>query len=188
MHTAKTRRYAWAIAGLATAGLLTAACSSSSSTPSNSGNAGSTPAASSPSAAAGGSSSQAELKTEKTKLGTVLANSQGFTVYWFAADTATKSNCTGACATYWPPVTGTPMAASGVTLSGKLGTITRSGGVTQVTYNGHPLYTFKADTAPGQVNGNGVDGFGAKWYAIKTGASGAAPASSPSHSGGGYGY
>ena len=77
---------------------------------------------------------------------------------------------------------------SGVTLSGKLGTITRSGGVTQVTYNGHPLYTFKADTTPGQANGNGMDGFGAKWYAIEISGS-AAPVSSPSSSGGGgYGY
>jgi predicted lipoprotein with Yx(FWY)xxD motif len=185
METARTRRYAWAFAGLVSVGLLTAACSSSSSsTPS--GSAGSTTSAAA--GATGGSSTQATIKTESTKLGTVLADSQGLTVYWFAADAPSKSNCAGACAAAWPPVTvtGTPTEASGI--SGTLGTITRTGGTKQVTYNGHPLYTFKVDTAPGQVNGNGVDGFGAKWYAITP--SGAAPASSPSSSpgGGGYGY
>jgi predicted lipoprotein with Yx(FWY)xxD motif len=183
METARTRRYAWAFAGLVSVGLLTAACSSSSSTPPSS--AGSTTSATS--GATGGSSTQDTIKTESTKLGTVLADAQGLTVYWFAADNSNKSNCAGACAAAWPPVTvtGTPTEASGIT--GTLGTITRSGGVKQVTYNGHPLYTFKVDTAPGQVNGNGVDGFGAKWYAITP--SGATPASSPSSSGsGGYGY
>jgi predicted lipoprotein with Yx(FWY)xxD motif len=99
----------------------------------------------------------------------VLANGQGMTVYWFAADHGTTSACTGMCAAIWPPLTGTPIAGVGVSLPGQLGTITRAGGVKQATYNGHPLYTFTQDTAPGQVNGNKVDGFGAYWYAITIG-------------------
>jgi predicted lipoprotein with Yx(FWY)xxD motif len=167
------------IAGIAAIGLL-AACGSSS--PSNSSNpaAGSTttnaatapastPASATASAAA--ASSTTVLKTEHTSLGTVLANAQGMTVYWFAADHGTTSACSGACAAAWPPVVGMPKAAAGVTLTGTLGTITRSDGSKQATYNGHPLYTFKADSAPGQVNGNKVTGFGAAWYAITIGAS-----------------
>jgi predicted lipoprotein with Yx(FWY)xxD motif len=140
------------IAGIAAIGLL-AACGSSN--PSN-------PAA---------ASSSTALKTEHTSLGTVLADAQGMTVYWFAADHGTTSACSGACAAAWPPVIGMPKAAAGVTLTGTFGTITRSDGAKQATYNGHPLYTFKADSAPGQVNGNKVTGFGAAWYAITIGAS-----------------
>jgi predicted lipoprotein with Yx(FWY)xxD motif len=115
----------------------------------------------------------------------VLANAQGMTVYWFAADHGTTSACSGSCAAAWPPVIGTPKAAAGVTLSGTLGTITRSDGSKQATYNGHPLYTFKADSAPGQVNGNKVNGFGALWYAITIGGSsgsGAGASSTPTSS------
>jgi predicted lipoprotein with Yx(FWY)xxD motif len=160
-----------AIAGIATIGLL-AACGSNSPSSSNAATAAaSTPASSasataSPAAATG----SAVLKTEHTSLGTVLTNGQGMTVYWFAADHGTTSACSGACAAAWPPVIGMPTAAAGVSLTGSLGTITRSDGAKQATYNGHPLYTFKADTAPGQVNGNAVSGFGAKWYAITIGA------------------
>jgi predicted lipoprotein with Yx(FWY)xxD motif len=180
------RKIAAAIAGVAGTGLLVAACSSSSSSSSTAPLAGSTsssaPASASGSPAAAGT---AVLKTEHSSLGTVLANGQGLTVYLFAADHGMTSACTGACATIWPPVTGTPQAAAGVSLTGKLGTITRAGGVKQATYNGHPLYTFKQDSAPGQVHGNGVNGFGAYWYAIKTGGSGASTAPT---TGGGGGY
>jgi predicted lipoprotein with Yx(FWY)xxD motif len=174
------------IAGVAAIVLLTA-CGSSSPSSSNAATGGATAPASSASAPASpaAASGTAVLKTESTSLGMVLTNSQGMTVYWFAADHGTTSACSGACASAWPPVTGTPQAASGVSLSGTLGTITRSDGTKQATYNGHPLYTFKADTAPGQVNGNAVSGFGAKWYAIMIGASGGAsttPSSSASKS------
>jgi predicted lipoprotein with Yx(FWY)xxD motif len=179
------RESAVTIAVAAGAGLLVAACSSSSSSTSpgpTSASAASTP--SSPAAAG-----TATLKTEHTSLGTVLANGHGFTVYWFAADHGTKSACTSACAAVWPPVTGTPQAAAGVSLPGKLGTITRAGGAAQATYNGHPLYTFKLDTAPGQVKGNGVNGFGARWYAITISGAGASTAPSTGSSGGyGGGY
>lgn len=165
------------IASIAAIGLL-AACGSSnpsnpaagSTTPASTATAtASTPASVTASAAA--ASSSTALKTEHTSLGTVLADAQGMTVYWFAADHGTTSACSGACAAAWPPVIGMPKAAAGVTLTGTFGTITRSDGAKQATYNGHPLYTFKADSAPGQVNGNKVTGFGAAWYAITIGAS-----------------
>jgi predicted lipoprotein with Yx(FWY)xxD motif len=130
------------------------------------------------------------ITTHSTSKGTVLANAQGQTIYWFAIDTATKSNCSGSCATYWPPVIGTPAAAAGQTLPQGFGTITRSDGSKQATYNGHPLYTYAGDSAPGQVNGNGKNLSGGLWWAMTpSGAKLAAPASSSSSSsGGGYGY
>jgi predicted lipoprotein with Yx(FWY)xxD motif len=132
------------------------------------------------------------IKTTTTSVGTVLVDAQGFTLYWFAIDTPTKSNCNGTCATYWPPVTGTPSAASGVSLPDKLGTIKRSDGTTQATYDGHPLYTYKGDTAAGMVGGNGLNLSGGKWWAMTpSGAipkAGAAPTPSTSTSSGGYGY
>ena len=166
-----------AAAGAAGLVLLAAACGGSS-TPSAS---PSSAAASSTSAAAPGATTSApapsatasaaaaaavELKTDSTKLGTVLTDDKGKTVYWFAKDTSRVSACTGACATAWPPVLGMPQAASGTTLTGKFGTIRRSDGTVQATYNGHPLYTFEGDTAPGQTNGNGIIAFGAAWSAI----------------------
>jgi predicted lipoprotein with Yx(FWY)xxD motif len=114
-----------------------------------------------------------------------VTNSKGFTVYWFAKDTSTTSACSGACAGAWPPVVGTPQAASGVTLTGKLGTIKRSDGTLQATYNGHPLYLFTGDSAMGQTAGNGVNAFGALWYAVTTGSSAAATPSAASGGGGG---
>jgi predicted lipoprotein with Yx(FWY)xxD motif len=177
------RKSAVTIAVAAGAGLLVAACSSSSP----SGSAAPTLAATSSSAPSSpATAGTAVLKTEHTSLGAVLANGQGFTVYWFAADHGTTSACSGPCAAVWPPVTGTPHAAAGVSLPGKLGTITRAGGVKQATYNGHPLYTFKLDTAPGQVKGNGVYGFGARWQAITIGGAGASTASPTGGGGGGY--
>jgi predicted lipoprotein with Yx(FWY)xxD motif len=181
------RKIAVTIAGVAGTGLLVAACSSSSSssstTPYAATTSSSAPASAPSTPAAAGT---AILKTEHSSLGTVLANGQGLTVYWFAADHGMTSACTGACAAAWPPVIGTPQAASGVSLTGKLGTITRAGGVKQATYNGHPLYTFKVDSAPGQVKGNGVDAFGAYWYAIKIGGSSGSGASTAPSTGGGY--
>ena len=90
----------------------------------------------------------------------------------------------GSCAQIWPPVKGSATAGSGVT--GKLGTITRSDGSIQATYDGHPLYTYTADTAPGQANGNGINASGGVWHEV-TASGAAAAASSPSaSSGGGY--
>ena len=94
----------------------------------------------------------------------VLTTAQGFVVYWFAIDTPTKSNCNGTCASYWPPLTGTPSLASGVTLAGKLGTVKRANGQLQATYDGHPLYLFKSDTSAGQWSGNNLNASGGLWW------------------------
>lgn len=165
----------WVSAALTVPLVLLAACGSSSS-----GGAPSGPGSSAPSSSSG-------LKTAKTSMGTVLTNATGFTLYWFSLDTSARSKCSGACASAWPPAAGPVSAAAGVSLSGKLATITRSGGSQQGTYNGHPLYTFSGDSGPGKTGGNGIGGFGGTWHAVTT--SGAvAPAPSPSSSGGGYGY
>ena len=171
-------------AGLAALALALTACASSSSS--------SAPATSAP-AAGGGNASNASggALAMKTINGTaVVTDAQGMTLYWFVPDTSTASNCTGACATYWPPVTGAVTEGSGVT--GTLGTITRPDGTTQATYDGHPLYTYVGDTAPGQAKGNGKNLSGGLWYEMTV--SGAKPATSTSSGtstsggGGGYGY
>jgi predicted lipoprotein with Yx(FWY)xxD motif len=94
----------------------------------------------------------------------VVTTAKGFTLYSFAPDTATTSKCTGACAQYWPPLTGRPTASPGVT--GTLGTITRPDGSAQATYDGHPLYTYIADTAPGQAHGNNLNLNGGLWHEV----------------------
>jgi len=171
-------------AGLAGVALITAACGSSStsgtaSTPSA---ASSSPSAAASSAAASGTA----LKTATIKGMKVVTNAKGFTVYSFAPDTPTKSNCNGSCSTYWPPVKGPATAGAGVT--GKLGTITRSDGSTQATYNGHPLYTYVSDTAPGQDKGNGLNLSGGVWHVVPVSGTAAPAGSSSSSSGGGGGY
>ena len=154
-----------AAAGMAAVAVSATACSSSSS----SGGAGSgTP--STASASAVGTAGSGALKTANINGVTVVTNAQGFTLYSFAPDTATTSKCTGTCAQIWPPVNAPATAGQGVT--GKLGTITRSGGSKQATYDGHPLYTYTADTAPGQAKGNGVNVDGGVWHEVT--ASGAA--------------
>jgi predicted lipoprotein with Yx(FWY)xxD motif len=95
---------------------------------------------------------------------TVLTNTSGFTLYWFAPDTATRSACYGTCAGYWPPLTGPPAAGPGI--PGTLGTIKRSDGTTQLTYDGHPLYTYVGDTAPGQAFGNNLNLNGGLWHEV----------------------
>ena len=169
-------------AGLAAAALMIAACGSS---PSSSGGGAAAPAAttSSPAAASG-----TMLKTTTIGGVTVLTNAKGFTLYWFAPDTSTTSKCNGSCATYWPPVKGPATAGAGVT--GKLATITRADGTVQATYNGHPLYTYKGDTAPGQASGNNLNLSGGVWHEVTASgaAAPAAPAPSTSTSSGGYGY
>lgn len=178
-------RVGWfASAGLAAAALMVAACGSSGS--------GSTAAAGSSAPSAAPASSAAAsgtmLKTAKIMGATVLTNGQGFTLYWFAPDTSTASKCNGSCATFWPPVKGPATAGPGVT--GKLGTITRSDGTVQAAYNGHPLYTYKADTAPGQAKGNGINASGGVWHEVTVSGAAASGSSSSSSSsgGGGYGY
>jgi len=102
------------------------------------------------------------LQTATIGGATVLTNARGFTLYWFTPDTPTRSSCYRTCAGYWPPVTGTPSAGPGI--PGTLGTIKRSDGTMQVTYNGHPLYTYVGDTAPGQAFGNNLNLNGGLWH------------------------
>jgi len=104
------------------------------------------------------------LKTTTIGGTTVLTNAKGFTLYSFAPDTPAASKCYGSCAVYWPPVTGT--AAAGQGLPGKVTTITRTDGSHQLTYNGHPLYTYIADTAPGQARGNNLNLNGGVWHEV----------------------
>jgi predicted lipoprotein with Yx(FWY)xxD motif len=163
-----------ALLAVAAAAAVLAACSSSATSSAS----GSGTSTSSPAAAAG------SLKTATIGGVTVLTTASGFTLYSFAPDTSTTSNCNGACAQNWPPVTG-PATAAGVT--GTFGTIKRSDGSVQATFDGHPLYAFVGDTAPGQAKGNGLNAAGGLWHEVTT--SGTAPAgSSSSGSGGGYGY
>jgi len=179
----------WAPAGLAAVALVAAACGSSGS--SGTSGSGSSGGGSSPSAVAAGSSSSMVKSTTISGV-KVLTNAKGFTLYWFVPDTSTKSNCNGACAQYWPPVKGPVTAGTGVT--GKIGVITRQDGSKQATYNGHPLYTYVSDTAPGQAKGNGVNLSGGVWHEMTvTGAAAAtaattSPSVSGSGGGGGYGY
>jgi predicted lipoprotein with Yx(FWY)xxD motif len=108
-----------------------------------------------------GGSAAGELRTAQIGGMTVLTNAKGFTLYSFAPDTPSRSNCNGTCAAYWPPVTGTPTVGPGVT--GKLSTIKRSDSTMQAVYNGHPLYTYVGDTAPGQAHGNNLNLNGGLW-------------------------
>jgi predicted lipoprotein with Yx(FWY)xxD motif len=159
MSTSSTRRPRAArlsiglVAGLAA--LVIVGCGGGS------GGYGSTPSGSN-AAASGGSS----IKLASSDLGKILVDAQGRTLYLFEADKGTMSACDGACASVWPPLTtkGKPSAA-GLPAS-KLGTTKRSDGTTEVTFNGHPLYTYAGDSAPGQTSGQGIDGFGAEWYAL----------------------
>ena len=154
-------RNRWLVpAGAAAAVLVIAACGSSG----NGGSGGSGGSGSSPAASAPAASSGSALKTMKVGSATVLADSKGLTLYWFVPDTSTKSNCNGSCIHYWPPVAGPVTAGSGVT--GTLGTITRSNGTKQATWNGHPLYTYIGDSAPGQDGGNNLNLNGGLWHIV----------------------
>ena len=109
----------------------------------------------------------ATVSLRTTRLGPILVNSRGHTLYLFAKDKNGKSACSGSCAKFWPPLLsqGKPTAGAGVKPS-LIGTTRRSNGSRQVTYNKHPLYTFSLDTRAGQTKGEGNFAFGAKWYAI----------------------
>lgn len=122
-------------------------------------------------AASPGSSPAAAAATIKVaadaKLGQILVNGEGMTVYLFVADTSTASTCYTSCAAIWPPVvtTGAPVAGTGAKAS-LLGTTTRTDGKVEVTYAGHPLYYFIQDKKPGDTTGQGVNGFGALWWVL----------------------
>src|SRR4051794_22028291 len=143
------------VIGIAVVALAVAACGGSS----GSGYGGGSTAAS--------SSGKGAVALASTKLGKVLVDGKGRTLYLFEADKGAMSKCDGACASAWPPLTtsGKPTAGAGV-VAAKLGTAKRADGTTGVTYDGHPLYTYAGDGAPGQTTGEGLTDYGAAWYAL----------------------
>jgi predicted lipoprotein with Yx(FWY)xxD motif len=130
----------------------------------------------------------ATVGVASNSLGKILVDSQGRTLYLFKKDTGTKSNCSGACAAAWPPLhaSGKPTVGSGASAS-MVGTAKRSDGTTQVTYNGHPLYTFVMDKKAGDTNGQGVTAFGASWFALSSAGNQVTVQPSSSTGGGGSG-
>ena len=142
--------------------LLATACSAAAASPS-------APASSAPAAGSSASASTTGtvITTHAGSAGAFLTNGSGRTVYLWAKDGMNMSACSGACAAAWPPVpaTGTLTATGGAKAS-DLGTITRSDGTKQVTYDGHPLYYFVGDSAAGQTNGQASDNFGAQWWLV----------------------
>lgn len=186
----------WVTTTFAAAVLTLAACGGSTKSNAGSGSGGtsSPPSSSSTGSSTGGAaatSASNAVKTTKISGATVLTNAKGLTLYWFAPDTSTMSKCNGSCAQYWPPVKG-PVTETG--LKGTFGTIKRTDGSIQATYDGHPLYTYISDTTPGQAKGNNLNASGGLWHEVtESGTSAPAPtsgSSSSSSSGGsgGYGY
>jgi predicted lipoprotein with Yx(FWY)xxD motif len=141
---------------VAAVALLAAACGGSTATPAQSG-APTTPADTGEKIAA----------ATNAKLGQILVDESGKTVYLFVADMGTTSSCYSSCAAVWPPVltTGPPTAGAGAQAS-LLGTTTRTDGKVEVTYAGHPLYYFVNDKAAGDTTGQGINGFGGLWWAM----------------------
>jgi predicted lipoprotein with Yx(FWY)xxD motif len=109
----------------------------------------------------------ASVRVANSRLGRILVDSTGHTLYLFKGDSGTSSACSGACAVAWPPLlTGATPAVAGGANAALVATIPRSDGARQVTYNGHPLYTFVKDHKPGDVNGQGLTAFGAAWFVV----------------------
>jgi len=180
-------RNRWLAAPILAGGVAILAACGSSGAPSSANTTTTGPAASQQGNTAAGS---VTIKTGSTKDGTVLTTASGQTLYWFAIDTPQASKCNGACTQFWPPVIGHPVAASGTSLPMSFGTIKRSDGKTQATYDGHPLYTYSGDSAPGQINGNAVNIEGGLWWGMTPNGAkpskGASGSSKSSSGGGGY--
>jgi predicted lipoprotein with Yx(FWY)xxD motif len=157
----------FSFAALAVAGALVLAACGGSSTSSSSG-ASSTPSyGTSTSTTHTTSSTAAVVTTKKTSLGTFLVDARGRTLYLWDADKGSMSACSGACAQAWPPLTATATPkASGAVKASLLGTTKRADGSREVTYAGHPLYTFAGDTQTGKTTGEGSNGFGAPWWVV----------------------
>jgi predicted lipoprotein with Yx(FWY)xxD motif len=151
-----------AAASLAIA-LLAAGCGSSASgSPYSSASYGSPVGASVPKRVV-----SATVGAARSRIGRIIVDSKGYTLYLFEKDTTRRSACTGQCATFWPPLLthGAPVARTGVKQS-LLGTIRRANGSQQISYAGHPLYRYIGDTRPGLTNGEGSEEFGAGWDAL----------------------
>jgi predicted lipoprotein with Yx(FWY)xxD motif len=169
MHKLRRIRYRiGAVTALIGVSVLVAACGSSSSTTTATAAAGAGGSTASTTATATAAASKGvAIGTATGKDGTYLTGAGGRTLYLWVADSGGMSSCSGACAKAWPPLTtkGKPIAGSGVHAA-DLGTIKRSDGSTQVTYNGHPLYYFVEDKGKGSITGQGSDAFGAKWWLV----------------------
>ncbi|MCW2933297.1 MAG: hypothetical protein JWM19_4259 [Actinomycetia bacterium] len=153
------------VGGALGAALLVAACSSGTS--STTGAATGSPAGASSSSSGASASGATVIETASSSAGSFLTDGSGRAVYHWMKDTGDMSNCSGACAGAWPPVTASgTVTASGGAKTSDLGTITRSDGTKQVTYDGHPLYYFAGDSGAGTASGQGSDGFGAKWWLV----------------------
>jgi len=160
IFSSPTARIARVAVPVATVALALAACGSSYG-------AKTAPAAAvgTPSSAAAGSGVTLSAKTGS--LGAYLTDGAGRSVYEFSSDSATKSTCSGTCLTYWPALTAsTPATAGTGVTAADIGSLTRSDGSKQVTYKGHPLYYFALDKAAGDIKGQGLKDFGAKWWLL----------------------
>lgn len=133
-------------------------------------------------------SAQARVNVRSTSLGKILVDAQGRTLYLFAPDKNGTSTCYGSCATYWPPLltAGKPTAGAGVK-SSLLGMTTRKDGKHQVTYNGHPLYTYVGDSAAGKTKGEGLNLSGGLWWVVSPAGKAVKSSSSSAAAGGSYG-
>jgi predicted lipoprotein with Yx(FWY)xxD motif len=111
-----------------------------------------------------GHRAEPDLRVARTKLGPILVNAQGHTVYLFREDHDGRSTCSGSCARVWPPaiVTHAPRAGAGIDAT-KLTTTRRADNAQQLVYNGHPLYAMVADARPGQTQGQGFLG---TWFVV----------------------
>jgi predicted lipoprotein with Yx(FWY)xxD motif len=122
-------------------------------------------AKSAPSTAAGATATR--VGTAQTRLGPILVDGSGRSLYLFESDPADKSICTGACTSLWPPLTATAnVHATGGAAAGQLGALNRTDGSMQVSYHGHPLYYFAGDHKPGDITGEGLNQFGGSWDVI----------------------
>jgi predicted lipoprotein with Yx(FWY)xxD motif len=177
---------------LVTAGALAAACSSTSttSTPPSTSTVTAAPA----STGSSGSASDVIHVAKVGNLGVILTDAKGMTLYRYTPDKPNMSVCTGECASLWPPMTvpaGTTTVSAASGAGGTFGTIKRSDGTTQVTYNGMPLYTYQGDSKSGEATGQGLDG---QWFVLKamgsatSATTGSANSTSTTSSGGSSGY
>jgi len=154
-------RLLFVVAGSIGAAIVTAACGGTAGY-------GGYPSASSSGAYSG--SSSATVGIANSKLGQVLVDGSGRTLYFFAADNGPVSSCNDSCLVVWPALvtTGSPIAGPGVNAA-LLTTTQRKDGSLEVVYNGHPLYYFSGDKQPGDVTGQGLSSFGAQWYVLSPG-------------------
>lgn len=186
-----------ALSGLAAASVLVAACASQGGSTAGSGYGGTSGSNGGSGGSANAAASSTVAARQLSGIGTVVVNGSGRTVYSVKTPAETNGHirCTGACTSFWFPVAGGSASRRGSDLPGKLGTVHRPGGTTQLTYDGRPLYTFRLDTAAGQAHGNNYtdsfNGTSFTWQAVtasgKPAGGGSAATTAPSGSGS-YGY